>query len=284
MPRVVVNTTFRDFTGDVNDEMQIKFLKSLRRQTFQDYILVVSVFYEKRVETVVRSILGDRCTFIYDACEGNYRFSLSKTFKNGIDFGIQNGADILLDCSSDIILQKNFLEVIVNRCHNFSAGISHPNVFLELTDKGEKKYSYGKISYGIDTRFFTLDLFRQEEVYKLLDKFPSYDYGAGIESIMCGIAIRYAKYRCNIFEEAKVAKIENDRGGRVNVTNSFMREGHKRNLPTVHRFLDYVGLGRKYAKLIELNKAYRPTGRKLNYYFKFGGQYLHYFIAKYNKP
>ena len=85
MPRVVVNTTFRDFTGDINDEMQIKFLKSLRRQTFQDYILVVSVFYEKRVETVVRSILGDRCTFIYDACEGNYRFSLSKTFKNGID-------------------------------------------------------------------------------------------------------------------------------------------------------------------------------------------------------
>ena len=161
MPRVVVNTTFRDFTGDINDEMQIKFLKSLRRQTFQGYILVVSVFYEKRVETVVRSILGDRCTFIYDACEGNYRFSLSKTFKNGIDFGIQNGADILLDCSSDIILQKNFLEVIVNRCHNFSAGISHPNVFLELTDKGEKKYSYGKISFGIDTRFFRLDLFRQ---------------------------------------------------------------------------------------------------------------------------
>ena len=139
MPRVVINTTFRDFTGDINDEMQVKFLKSLKRQTFQDYILVVTVFYEKRVETVVRSILGDRCTFVYDLCEGNYRFSLSKAFKNGIDFGMQNDADILLDCSSDVILQKNFLEIIVNRCHKLASGISHPNIFLEFTDKGEKK-------------------------------------------------------------------------------------------------------------------------------------------------
>ena len=109
VPRVVVNTTFRDFTGDINDEMQIKFLKSLRRQTFQDYILVVSVFYEKRVETVVRSILGDRCTFIYDACEGNYRFSLSKTFKNGIDFWYTEWCrHFYWTVHRIFILQKNF--------------------------------------------------------------------------------------------------------------------------------------------------------------------------------
>lgn len=35
MPRIIVNTTFRDFTGDMNDEMQINFLKSLKGKPFR---------------------------------------------------------------------------------------------------------------------------------------------------------------------------------------------------------------------------------------------------------
>ena len=280
MPRIIVNTTFRDFTGDMNDEMQINFLKSLKRQTFQDYILVVSVFYEKQVETAVKAVLGDKCAFIYDSCEGNYRFSLSKAFKNGVDYGLQNGADILLDCSSDVILQKNFLEIIADRCHSLSAGISHPNIFLECSHEGQKSYTYGGISEGIDARFFSLDLFCWHEVYKLLDKFPSYDYASGIEMILCGIAIKYARKRYNIFEESKVIKIENDRGGKTNVSNSFMREGHKRNFPIVYRFLASVGLSRKYSNLIELNRAYKITCRRLQYWHRFGAQYLQYVYRK----
>lgn len=114
----------------------------------------------------------------------------------------------------------------------------------------------------------------------MLDKFPSYDYASGIEMILCGIAIKYARKRYNIFEESKVIKIENDRGGKTNVSNSFMREGHKRNFPIVYRFLDYVGLSRKYSNLIELNRAYKITCRRLQYWHRFGAQYLQYVYRK----
>lgn len=154
MPRIIVNTTFRDFTGDMNDEMQINFLKSLKRQTFQDYILVVSVFYEKQVETAVKAVLGDKCAFIYDSCEGNYRFSLSKAFKNGVDYGLQNGADILLDCSSDVILQKNFLEIIADRCHSLSAGISHPNIFWNVHMRDRRVIHTAEFPKGLMPVFF----------------------------------------------------------------------------------------------------------------------------------
>lgn len=280
MSYIVVNTTFRDFEGKRNDKMQIGFLKSLKRQTFQDFILVVSIFNEKCVEKNVRDILGDKSFFIYDSCDGNYKFSLTKTFKNGIDFGLESCAKILLDCSSDIILQKNFLEVIARRCKKCSAGISHPNIFIDYTEMGKKQYIYGRISQGIDARFFSLDMFRREEIYKLLDKFPSYDYGYGIEVILCGIAIKYADHRSNIFEESKVLKTENDRGGRTKVINSFMREGYRRNISTIYRFMEYIGLDRKYSNIIELNSKYKVTHRRLSYLSKFMPQYVKYFQEK----
>lgn len=280
MAYIVVNTTFRDFEGKKNDKMQINFLNSLKRQTFQDFVLVVSIFYEKRVEKIAKNILGNKCVFIYDACEGNYKFSLTKTFKNGIDYGLRSDAKILLDCSADVILQKNFLEVIAHRCKKYSAGISHPNVFVDYTEDGTRRYIYGKLFQGIDARFFSLDIFQREEIYKLLDMFPSYDYASGIEMMMCGIAIKYAKHRYNIFEESKVIKTENDRGGRVKVINSFMREGYRRNMPIVYRFMRYIGLDRKYSNIIELNSKYKVTHRRLSYLSKFMPQYVKYFQEK----
>ena len=74
MAKIIVNTTFRDFTGGINDKMQINFIKSLKRQTMQDFILVVTIFGEHNVEDTIRPILGDKCTFIFDEMEGDYRF------------------------------------------------------------------------------------------------------------------------------------------------------------------------------------------------------------------
>ena len=276
MAKIIVNTTFRDFTGGINDKMQINFIKSLKRQTMQDFMLVVTIFGERNVEDTIRSMLGDKCTFIYDEMEGDYRFSLSKTFMNGVDYGLRNHIDILLDCSSDIILQRNFLEVVAKRCGKYEAGISHPNLFMEKTKTSEPVFKCGKISKGIDARYFSLDIFKNKHVYNLMKKFPSYNYGAGIEKQMCCIGIKYAKRRSNIFMESKVLKVENDRGGASGKKNSFMREGEMRNTPTVVRFMKSEGLSNDYMDLERINESYIPTKGYLKYKLLFAREILRY--------
>lgn len=276
MAKIIVNTTFRDFMGSANDKMQINFIKSLRRQTMQDFILVVTIFDETNVEKTVQSLLGDQCAFIYDEMKGNYKFSLSKTFMNGVDYGLQNHAEIILDCSSDIILQSNFLEVVANNCGEYSAGISHPNIFMNKTNTGERVLEYGKINMGIDARYFTLDLFRDKHVYNLMNKYPSYDYGAGIEMQLCYIGIKYAKKHYNIFPESKVIKIENDRGGARRVASSFIRAGRRRNMPTVRRFMESEKISDDYMSLTAINMKYRPTKRYLKYRLLFSKEYFNY--------
>lgn len=274
MAKIIVNTTFRDFTGNENDKMQINFIKSLKRQTTQDFMLVVTIFNEVNVEETVQSMMGNQCVFIYDEMNGNYKFSLSKTFMNGVDYGLQNNADIILDCSSDIILQSNFLEVVAKNCCENSAGICHPNIFFSKTSAGERVFEYGKISRGIDARYFSLDLFRNNHVYDLMKKYPSYNYGAGIEIQLCCIGIKYAKKHYNIFPESKVIKIENDRGGAKGVRNSFMREGHRRNMPTVMRFMKSERIQAELLRLEIINKRYKPTKNCMQYRLFFADEYF----------
>lgn len=279
MRKIIISTTFRDFDGSDNDKMQIGFLRSLKGQSFQDFILVVTIFKEERVEKIVKSILSSKAFIIHDSGSDKYRFSISKTFMNGVDYGLANGASILVDCSSDIILQSNFLSVVNKRIGSGAAGISHPNVFYEGNVK-EKKYYYGKINQGIDVRFYSLDLFRKKNVHNLLERFPSYDYGASVEMVLCGIAIKYAKKRYNIFMESKVLKRENDREGQVGIETEFMRAGCRKNLPIVRRFILNERIPEKYLDLPAINRAYKVTKLMWVYQLMFGKQFLEYFSRK----
>lgn len=281
VPRIVISTTFRDFDGSRNDCMQLKFLHSLKRQTFRDFILVVTVFQEKKVDKVVKKILFDKAVFIYDCGNGKYKFSLSKTFMNGVDYGLRNQASILIDCSSDIVLEKNFLEMVSRRIGSYTAGISHPNVFAERDSDGKRKYMYGRLNRGIDIRFYSLDLFKDRHVHGIMDRFPSYDYGAGIERILCGIAVKYAKRRVNIFMESKVLKEENSREDRIGIETEFMREGAIRNIPITERFMRSEQISEKYMSLLEMNRAYKITKKKWLYQLMFGREIINFRLKRY---
>lgn len=280
MAQIIISTTFRDFDGSSNDKMQMRFLYSLKRQTFQDFVLVATVFGEKKVEKIVKKILGEKSEIIQDIGSEQYQFSLSKTFMNGVDYGLENHARILVDCSSDIVLQKNFLDVVNNRIKSHTAGISHPNIFREKTKDGEIRYIYGSIRWGIDVRFYALDLFQDEHIYGIFNEFPSYDYGAGIETILCGIAIKYARKRYNIFMESKVIKEENIRGGRIGIQTRFMREGARRNIPVTERFMRSEKIPQKYTSLLEMNQAYKITKGGWFYCLLVGREILDFRLQK----
>jgi hypothetical protein len=46
--KIIVCTTFRDFTGSENDDIQRLFLSSLDFQSYKNFELVVTLFGEKR--------------------------------------------------------------------------------------------------------------------------------------------------------------------------------------------------------------------------------------------
>lgn len=281
MPQVVISTTFRDFDGSHNDNMQLNFLFSLKRQTFQDFVLVATVFQEKKVDKVVKRILGDKVVIVYDHGSKKYKFSLSKTFMNGVDYGLKNHACILVDCSSDIIMQKNFLEIVCKRTGAYTAGISHPNIFIDRGSDGKKTYMYGRLNRGIDIRFYSLDLFQDKHVHGIMERFPSYDYGAGIERILCGIAIKYARARVNIFMESKVLKEENVRGQQIGIETAFMREGASRNIPVTERFMRNEQIPKKYLYLLEMNQSYKITKHKWLYKFFFGKEIIEFRLKRF---
>ena len=57
MKKIVVTTTFRSFMGDKNDRLQRSFLRSLKKQTYQNFILVVTIYREKNIEQNVKDFL-----------------------------------------------------------------------------------------------------------------------------------------------------------------------------------------------------------------------------------
>ena len=228
MKKIIITTTFRDFKGNINDKMQIQFLKSLKRQTYQNYILVVTLFGEKNVEKTVREILNEKACFFNSIIDEKYRYSASKVILNGIEYGKEKSADILVDCSGDIILQDNFLETVVSNYSEWYAGISHPNIFFDVDNNFRViNKRMGKCSRGIDVRFFDFSMLKDPIVSKILQRYMFYDWGA-FEHFYAAIAMKYSKRMINIFRESKVVKFENNRDA-CNESIQCMMRAHRNN-------------------------------------------------------
>lgn len=281
---IVISTTFRDFVGNKNDQMQIMFLNSLKRQKYQRFILVVSIFGEKNVEKIVKEKMGAKCIFIKEN-PTDYQFSISDTIKNGIIFGLENSYDIFLDCSSDIYLEKNMLQTIVQYYQEGYAGISHPNIVLEQKKNCFVK-NLGHLDRGIDIRFFDINLFRDKEIYDLLMQYPIHDYGAGIEHITSALAIRFAICKINIFMESKVYKIDNERNNNLEMSD-FMKQSIKKNHFILKKFILKEHFNVRIMDLLYIHRKFQIVGRKDKYIRIFATIYLKiyyqrgkYFIKK----
>ncbi len=226
--KIIITTTFRDFQGNVNDKMQMEFLKSLKRQTYQNYILVVTIFKETEVEKTVKGLLDKKTVFYHTILDEKYRYSLSKVLLNGIHYGKEYGADILVDCSGDIVLQKNFLETVVRYYSKSYAGISHPNIFCEVNDSFDiLTKRVGRRNRGIDIRFFDFSLISAPTTCKMLYRYVFYDWGC-FEHFLAAIAMKYSKQMINVFDDSKVIKFENDREA-SNESKRYLKKSHRRN-------------------------------------------------------
>lgn len=235
MRKILVTTTFRDFIeGNRNSEMQEEFLRSLTDQTYQNFFVVVTLFGEKNVESVVRRYLGDKVAFVNKAIPERFRYSPTEVICSGIEMNTDLDFDVLVDCSGDITLSDNFLECVEKSINVGTMGVCAPNTFVD--SMGNVKEKEGKYPGGIDVRFFDSRILNREDVYLKLKNFPLYDWG-GVEHFVTAIGVKYANNMINIFGESEVIKKENDREA-ANETNKYMKIGVARN----HRQLKRLAL------------------------------------------
>lgn len=194
--KIVVSMTFRGFDGSPNDKIQRTFLKSVKNQTYSNYILAVTIFGEKGVpEALTESGVPH---VLHYAAPGNYKkFSLSYVLLNGIRVSKEyNEESILLWINADNILDPDYFQRLANVTGKKIAGISYPHVGYPSLDAGLKK-TFGRYGwYGLDSAFFGSDVF-DENFVEAVKKYPNNDY-LYFESFLVALATVFCDTRINM--------------------------------------------------------------------------------------
>src|SRR4030043_1750121 len=108
MKKVIICTTFRDFIGGPNDDIQREFLRYINNQEYKNWLLVVTIYKEKNVEKeVLNRIDKSKVIFIYSKLT-DCRFSLTEVFLNGINVSKYRN-NVVIWVNSDILVEPDFL-------------------------------------------------------------------------------------------------------------------------------------------------------------------------------
>ena len=250
MIKVVVCTTFRDFKGTDNDRIQLMFLDSLTKQTYQNYCLVTTTFGEKKVKKVVDSKLGEKSIVIDMQIPPSYRFSLTDVVLNAVQISKTIGERcIVVWCTCDIQLEPSFLQVLVDNYTSGFSGILHPNVvFSSYNDLLTNHNSMINIQGGIDLLFFDGEVLVKAE--KDIEMYRFYDWGF-FEFFMASIAMVYSSKRINIYCKQKIKKVLNDRNI-TEETKAYFQRCVDQNAPIFKQYCIDKGLPSKLYRRMRL--------------------------------
>ncbi len=206
--KIVITATFREFNGNTNDKIQRLFLESVKNQTYQDYLLAVTLFKEKNVTTVLVKEEIPHVVFQGDAKE--HRYSLTQVLLNGIKVAKENKDSILLWTTCDVIFGPDFFEKIVAKIKSQTCGTSYPHlIYNSLNDYKDNKNGH-LLWGGIDTIFFSSDTFTEPRVGETIKKYPNEGWGHG-DYFLVALGRAFYKNMINIRAYSKIKKVSNDR-------------------------------------------------------------------------
>jgi len=135
--KILICTTFREFDGGINSQIQAAFLESLLNQTYTNYTLVVTNFKETSVEQYLKKINIDY-KFFQSSLE-DHRYSWTEVVHNVFSL-LETNKNIVLWTNCDNIFSNNFLEEIINNYKKDICGISWPMLsFNSLDDFANKE-------------------------------------------------------------------------------------------------------------------------------------------------
>lgn len=268
--RIVVCTTFRSFDGSSNDRIQREFLRSLAAQTYSDLQLVVTLFGDAGVEEALREAAVPFA--IFEGTTGDYRFSLTDVFMNGIACADSNGpkSSILLWTTCDVVFPPDFFAEIVRCFEQGDSGTSHPHRLATSFDDYaaghvDDAYPYGRLSpeavnEGMDFVYFDADLFGPGSPARaVVEEYRFVDWGL-FEHFLTGIARLYAERRLNLWATAPAVKIANDRTEGPETAAYFDRSWNRNYVP-MRRFLDEHALGHEFLRLHDCHVQFELVAR-----------------------
>lgn len=279
MKKIILCTTFRDFTGSENDEIQKLFLQSIASQTYKNFELVVTLFGEKNVERELEKY--HFATYFYNHEAGDYRYSLTPVLNNAIEYGLGSGKDfVLLWTTCDVIYDDNFFQEIINASQTNLLGTSHPHATYQCLDDCVNSCNAipSNLYSGFDLIFFDSKYF-DKEVRQILQKYKFYDWGV-FEHFLVSLA-EVKQRRCeavgllNIYETSKIKKIENDRK-LTNEPSMFLIKSHERNSITLRNFLRDYNLSRLYFDLTYCHLKFRSSKNCIPHLWTFKSDLLKY--------
>lgn len=222
--KILVACTLREFRDDIHYDTQIQFLESIKNQTYQNYLLVVTSFFEKNLEINLKKS-GVKYKIFHTEMVGelkktNSKYSHWELLNNAISL-IEKDKSIIISTLSDVILEKNFFQTIVDNYKNNFSGTSWPQINYENLDQYKRGQKYN-INYGkkikselndclfktiSDVYFFDGNLLLNEQNKNIWNKSIMTGIPGGIlQTFWCNF---YNSNRINIYFKSKIHNIIN---------------------------------------------------------------------------
>lgn len=238
--KIILCTTFRDFNGTDNDQIQYMFLDSIKNQSYQDFLVVTTIFGEQHVKKVVDGYFGPKSVTTEVSLPSEYRFSLTDVVLNAISVVKSLHVDcVVIWCTCDIKLSPNLFQLLVDNYKAGFSGIVHPNIcYKSIDDLNRNNNPKVRISSGIDLLFFDGRLLADAE--KEIAFYRFYDWGF-FEHFLVGIALLYSKDRINLYCNSHLLKVENDRE-LTEESKAYFKRCVDLNRPVMSRFYSDKGL------------------------------------------
>lgn len=272
--KIIICTTFRDFKGNENDQVQRLFLESLESQKYKNFEVVITLFGEKEVENELKKF--NLKTFFCYGNPGPFRYSLTQVVTNAINYAEKKYIEnyIILWTTCDVIFSDNFLNSLIRNYKVNILGTSHPHrIYFSREDYKGGKYREEGLYSGFDLVYFDKKFLQNDKLFKSLKNYVYNDWG-----IFEHFLISLGEFACNknvvnLYEEEKICKIENNRQ-LTNEPNQFLIDSHKKNSATFEKFLNDNNLSKNYFNLTYCHIKFKQVKRTFWHYFNFREDYV----------
>lgn len=275
--KIYISTTFREFDGSSNDQIQRLFLERLSKEKNSEIKLIATTFGEKNTLKVLSEYDIDFELFEEERHE--YRFSLTKVFLNAINNPNIVSSDFIIWTTCDVIFDDNFFSMVRKHCGNNTRPvslISHPHlIFSDIEALENNIYQINGPADGIDFLGFSGSVLTKDFKQDIKNNFFS-DWGV-FEHFLVAVAVRNKLKRINIYEETKVKKICNDRQVN-NETDSYFKMCLNKNWPVLNKYLKENKMSKQFFSLAYCNLTYNIPNffNAFKYRKRFFYDYLNY--------
>ena len=141
--KILIVTTLREFKNDIHNKTQIAFLNSIKNQTYQNYELIITEFYEKNLTSELSKLKVKfrlvKSKILSELEKFDAKYSHWEFVDNVYPF-LKKNENIVISTLSDTIFEKNFFQTIIDNYSPKFSGTSWPQInYKNLEDYYDNK-------------------------------------------------------------------------------------------------------------------------------------------------